>query len=49
MLTEKQKDLFEKFEDCYTELTEINEREIFVYAFRLGARVAIEVMNFSVE
>ena len=28
----------------YNELTDINEREIFVYAFRLGARIAIEVL-----
>ena len=43
-LTDKQKEIFEKFNDCYDELTDINEREIFVYAFRLGARVAIEVL-----
>ena len=43
-LTDKQKELFEKFNDCYDELTDINEREIFVYAFRLGARIAIEVL-----
>ena len=27
----------------------INEREIFVYAFRLGARIAIEVMSLDIE
>ena len=43
-LTDKQKELFEKFNDCYDELTDINEREIFIYAFRLGARIAIEVL-----
>ena len=43
-LTDKQKEIFEKFNDCYDELTEINEREIFVYAFRLGTRIAIEVL-----
>ena len=43
-LTDKQKELFEKFNDCYTELTDINEREIFIYAFRLGLRIAIEVL-----
>lgn len=43
-LTDKQKEIFEKFNDCYDELTDINEREIFVYAFRLGARFAIEVL-----
>ena len=43
-LTDKQKEIFEKFTDCYDELTDINEREIFVYAFRLGMRIAIEVL-----
>ena len=43
-LTDKQKEIFEKFNDCYDELTDINEREIFVYAFRLGMRIAIEVL-----
>ena len=48
-LTEKQREILEKFDDCYAELTDINEREIFVYAFRLGARIAIEVMSFEGE
>ena len=48
-LTDKQKDMLEKFDDCYAELTDITEREIFVYAFRLGARIAIEVMSFEIE
>ena len=43
-LTDKQKEILEKFDDCYNELTDINEREIFVYAFRLGMRIAIEVL-----
>ena len=45
MLTDKQKETLEKFDDCYAELTDINEREIFVYAFRLGMRIAIEVFT----
>ena len=44
-LTDKQKETLEKFDDCYAELTDINEREIFVYAFRLGAKIAIEVLS----
>ena len=44
-LTEKQKETLEKFDDCYSELTDINERDIFVYAFRLGARMMLEVMT----
>ena len=43
-LTDKQKELFEKFDNAWDELNDINEREIFVYAFRLGARIAIEVL-----
>ena len=48
-LTKKQKEELEAYDDCYAELAEINEREIFVYAFRLGARIAIEVMSLDVE
>ena len=44
-----EKEIFEKFDDCYAELTDINEREIFVYAFRLGAKIAIEIMTFETK
>jgi len=44
-LNDQQKEILEKFDDCYNELTDINEREIFVYAFKLGMRVAIEVLH----
>lgn len=43
-MNDKQRETFEKFDDCWDELTDINEREIFVYAFRLGARIAIDVL-----
>lgn len=43
-INEQQKEIFEKFDDCYNELTDINEREIFVYAFKLGMQIAIEVL-----
>ena len=48
-LAEKQKETLEKLDGCYAESADINEREIFVYAFRLGARIDIEVMSFGVE
>ena len=48
-LTDKQKDILERFDDCFAELTSINEREIFVYAFRLGAKIAMEIMSFEGE
>ena len=44
-LTDKQKKLFEKFNDCYDELNDINQRELFVYAFRLGARLMLAAMS----
>ena len=44
-LNDQQKETLEKFDDYYNELTDINEREIFVYAFKLGMRIAIEVLD----
>ena len=44
-LNDQQKEILEKFDDCYNELTDINEREIFSYAFRLGMMIAIEVLH----
>ena len=44
-LNEQQKEILEKFDDCYNELTDINEREIFSYAFKLGMRIAIAVLH----
>ena len=44
-LNDRQKVLLEKFDDCYNELTDINEREIFSYAFKLGMRIAIAVLH----
>lgn len=46
-LTQKQKELLENMDNCYDELMDINEREIFSYAFRLGAKIAIEIMSFE--
>ncbi len=47
-LTEAQKQVFEKLDDCYVELNDINERTIFSYAFKLGARLAIEISDESI-
>ena len=44
-LNDQQKELLENFDDCYNEPTDINEREIFVYAFKFGMRIAIEVLT----
>ena len=44
-LNDQQKEILEKFDDCYNELTDINERDIFLYAFKLGARIALEMLS----
>ena len=45
MLNDQQKEILEKFDDCYNELTDINEREIFAYAFKLGARIMLAIAS----
>ena len=42
--TNQQKEIFEKFNDCYDGLTDMNKSKIFAYAFRFGIGVAIEVL-----
>ena len=44
-LNDQQKEILEKFDDCYNELIDINEREIFSYAFKLGARLMLAVIG----
>ena len=44
-LNDQQKEVLEKFDDCYNELIDINEREIFSYAFKLGARIMLAVVS----
>ena len=42
MLTDKQKETLEKFEDCMNEMHSITERDAFSYGFRLGVRLMAE-------
>ena len=44
-LTEKQKETFEKFKDCTSELSCITEREAFSAGFILATRIMAEVMQ----
>jgi len=44
-LNGEQREIFEKFDDCNLELTDINEKRIFVYGFRLGAKIMLEVLG----
>ena len=44
-LNDRQREILEKYEDCANEMTSYCERDIFVYAFRLGMRLAIEALS----
>ncbi len=41
-MTNEQKEIFEKFNDCWSEYLNLSEISIFKYAFKLGARLTIE-------
>ena len=43
-LTDEQKDIFERFDDCWGEYASLAEKSIFIYAFKLGMQLAIEVL-----
>lgn len=43
--TQKQKEIFEKFHDCWDEYATFSEEAIFCYAFKLGMQFAIETLT----
>ena len=47
LLSEKAKEVLGKLRDNQTEMNGINECEIFVCGFRLGARIMLEVLDGS--
>ena len=44
-MTDEQKDIFERFDDCWSEYASLAEEAIFVYAFKLGAKLMIESLK----
>ena len=48
-LTQKQKDLLEKYDECLCEMHSLNEMQIFLYAFSLGGRFMLETLSCNVE
>ena len=42
-LTKEQKEIFEKFHDCWSEYVSLSDEALFEYAFRLGAQLAMEL------
>ena len=45
VLTEEQRDIFERFDDCWSEYASLAEEAIFVYAFRLGASMMLDILR----
>ena len=44
-MTDEQKEIFEKFDDCWSEYMSLAEAAIFEYAFKLSAKMTIEILN----
>ena len=44
-LDEQQKQVLDALMDCVDELSELNERKVFSYAFRLGVQLMAECMK----
>ena len=47
LLSVKAKEVLEKLRDNQSELNDLNECEVFVCGFRLGARIMLEVLDGS--
>ena len=44
-MTDEQKEIFEKFDDCWSEYASYAEEAIFTYAFKLGAQLMLETQS----
>ena len=44
-MTDEQKEIFEKFGDCWSEHSSYAEEAIFTYAFKLVMQIAIETLT----
>ena len=44
-MTDEQKEIFEKFHESCSEYMSLAEAAIFEYAFKIGARLAMEVQT----
>jgi hypothetical protein len=43
-LSDDQKEVFEKFHDCWIEYMSLGEAAVFEYAFKLGAKLMHDIM-----
>ena len=44
-LNDEEKEIFEKFSECSTEMHDLTEREAFVKGFTIGAQIVIAVLT----
>ena len=44
-MTDEQKEIFEKFDDCWSEYMSLAEAAIFEYAFKLGAQMILDIKD----
>ena len=44
-MTDEQKEIFEKFDECWSEYISLAEKAIFEYAFKLGGRLMLETLS----
>jgi len=44
-MMDEQKEIFEKFHDCWDECVSLAEAAIFEYAFKLGMQIVIETLT----
>ena len=47
--SDEQKEIFEKFLDCWSEYMRLGEAAIFEYAFKLGARIMLAIVSEKEE
>ena len=47
--TEEQKEVFDKFHDCWSKYMSLAEASIFEYAFKLGMQIAIQSFCDKIE
>ena len=48
-LSDEQRDIFERYDDCWSEYASLAEEAIFVYAFRLGAQMTLDALHGGSE
>ena len=48
-LTDAQKEIFEKYNDCYADISDTNEVTAFTLGFKIGLRLAVESMRAPVR